>query len=92
MDAILVGQAFHWFPRPVADQELARVLKPGGVVGLLWNFPDREVEWIPKIYQATREPETPWSYRYSDLAEALFTPAENGTSRSGCSRSRARMP
>jgi SAM-dependent methyltransferase len=76
VDAIVVGQAFHWFPRPIADQELARVLKPGGVVGLLWNFPDRNVEWIPKIYQATREPETPWSYRYSDLDEALFTPAE----------------
>lgn len=76
VDAILVGQAFHWFPRPAADHEMMRVLKPGGVVGLIWNFPDRDVEWIPKIYQATREPEMPWSYRASDLDENLFTPPE----------------
>lgn len=76
VDAIVVGQAFHWFPRPAADHELARVLKPGGVVGLIWNFPDRQVEWIPKIYQATREPQTPWSYQASDLAEELFTPPQ----------------
>lgn len=76
VDAVLVGQAFHWFPRPEADRELARVLRPGGVIGLIWNFPDREVEWIPKIYEATREPQLPWSYRAADLDESLFTPPQ----------------
>lgn len=76
VDALFVGQAFHWFARPAADHELARVLKPGAVVGLLWNFPDRHVEWVPKIYEATREPQQPWSYRYRDLDAGLFTPPE----------------
>jgi SAM-dependent methyltransferase len=37
MDAVFVGQAFHWFARPAADQEIARVLRPGGAVALLVN-------------------------------------------------------
>lgn len=55
VDAILVGQAFHWFGRPAADREMARVLRPGGVVGLIWNFPDRTVDWVIELYQATRD-------------------------------------
>ncbi|HEX2902405.1 MAG TPA: class I SAM-dependent methyltransferase [Jatrophihabitans sp.] len=76
VDAVLVGQAFHWFDRPAADRELARVLTPGGLVGLLWNFPDRGVPWVPQIYQATREPTAPWAYQPADLADELFEPAE----------------
>lgn len=37
VDAITVGSAFHWFTRPDADAEIARVLRPGGTVALLWN-------------------------------------------------------
>ena len=57
VDAILAGQAFHWFARPDADREFARVLRPGGVVGLLWNVPDRGVDWVDELYRATRKPE-----------------------------------
>ncbi len=39
-DAVLAGSAFHWFDRPAADAEIARLLRPGGVVGLLWNRRD----------------------------------------------------
>jgi len=76
VDAVLVGQAFHWFPRPAADHELARVLRPGGVVGLLWNFPDREVEWVRKVYDATGSSAPPWSRPEADLDAELFTPTE----------------
>jgi ubiquinone/menaquinone biosynthesis C-methylase UbiE len=75
IDAIFAGQAFHWFDRPAADRELARVLRPGGVVGLIWNLPDHSVDWIPELYQAVREPEPPWLAAYQDLDPALFTPA-----------------
>jgi ubiquinone/menaquinone biosynthesis C-methylase UbiE len=42
VDAVTVGQAFHWFRHDEALPELRRVLRPGGGVGLLWNMRDQE--------------------------------------------------
>lgn len=42
MDAVLVCNAWHWVDPDRAVPEIARVLKPGGVLAILWNFPDRE--------------------------------------------------
>jgi SAM-dependent methyltransferase len=44
VDAVTVGQAFHWFDGDAALGEIARVLRPGGVLALLWN---RRVESDP---------------------------------------------
>jgi SAM-dependent methyltransferase len=37
VDAVFVGQAFHWFDKLRALAEMARVLRPRGGVVLLWN-------------------------------------------------------
>ena len=37
MDAVIAGQAFHWFDRKAARVEFSRILKPGGIVVLIWN-------------------------------------------------------
>ena len=42
VDAITVGQAFHWFRHDEAVPELHRVLRPGGSVALIWNSRDQE--------------------------------------------------
>lgn len=42
LDAITVGQAFHWFRHDEALPELHRVLRPGGGVVLLWNSRDQD--------------------------------------------------
>jgi SAM-dependent methyltransferase len=46
---VLVGAAFHWFTRPAAEQEIARVLRPGGRLGLLWNRRDPD-SWVAQVF------------------------------------------
>lgn len=46
VDAVLAGNAFHWFDQERAFPEIARVLRPGGVVAALWNDDDARVDWI----------------------------------------------
>jgi SAM-dependent methyltransferase len=40
VDAVTVGQAFHWFRDEEAFPEIHRVLRPGGGLGLIWNTRD----------------------------------------------------
>src|SRR5688572_15584809 len=40
VDAVLLGQAWHWVDPAQAAAEAARVLRPGGVLGLVWNIRD----------------------------------------------------
>jgi SAM-dependent methyltransferase len=45
-DAVLAGQAFHWFDTVPALEEIARVLRPGGTLGLVWNFRGESQAWM----------------------------------------------
>jgi ubiquinone/menaquinone biosynthesis C-methylase UbiE len=46
VDAVVAGQAAHWFDPGAAAVELRRVLRVGGVVGLIWNTRDERVPWV----------------------------------------------
>ncbi|MGH3648167.1 MAG: class I SAM-dependent methyltransferase, partial [Micromonosporaceae bacterium] len=39
-DAVIAGQAYHWFDPATAHPEIARVLRPGGVFAPIWNIRD----------------------------------------------------
>jgi SAM-dependent methyltransferase len=49
LDAVLASSAWHWFDPPVATAEIARVLRPGGVLGLLWSRADPTVPWVAEV-------------------------------------------
>ncbi|HWC34727.1 MAG TPA: methyltransferase domain-containing protein [Mycobacteriales bacterium] len=42
VDAVFVGQAWHWFDAPRALAEIHRVLRPGGVMAAMWNLLDAD--------------------------------------------------
>ncbi|GHJ47629.1 type 11 methyltransferase [Catellatospora sp. TT07R-123] len=46
VDAVLAGNAMHWFDMAAAGPEIARVLAPGGVLAGLWNVLDDRVDWV----------------------------------------------
>lgn len=49
VDAVTFGQAWHWVDPAVASPEVARVLRPGGVLGLFWNLRDERVPWVEEL-------------------------------------------
>jgi SAM-dependent methyltransferase len=80
VDAVLVGQAFHWFEPERAGREIARVLRPGGVLAALWNADDVSVEWVRGYVEAAsvhrRVPGVPATGSRGDLPTlAWFSPS-----------------
>ncbi|CPT19507.1 Putative methyltransferase [Mycobacteroides abscessus subsp. abscessus] len=49
VDAVLVAQAWHWVDPERAIPEVARVLRPGGRLGLVWNVRDERLGWVSDL-------------------------------------------
>ena len=75
VDAVFVGEAFHWFDTAAAIGELARVLRPHGGLAIFWThwwetdppLPERALELLGEPYKrfaAQRNP--PWDDGFDD--------------------------
>lgn len=53
-DAVLASSAWHWVDARRAVPEAARVLRGGGRLGVIWSSPDREQEWVLKLWSMMR--------------------------------------
>jgi SAM-dependent methyltransferase len=49
VDAVVLGQAWHWVDVEAASAEAGRVLRSGGVLGLIWNIRDESVDWVSEM-------------------------------------------
>jgi SAM-dependent methyltransferase len=49
VDAVLVAQAWHWVDPERAIPEVARVLRPGGRLALVWNTRDERLGWVREL-------------------------------------------
>jgi SAM-dependent methyltransferase len=91
VDAVLAGQAMHWFDLDRALPEIARVLTPSGVLAGLWNVDDDRVGWVAGLSEISRRRSSPTLLRWRDgagrgrpaqlaevaeVAAGLFHPAE----------------
>ncbi len=84
MHTVLAAQSWHWFDPELAHAEFARVLRPGGSVGLVWNVRDDEHGWMAALHEivggedsirARRGPDflaTVLGERFSPLEAARF--------------------
>jgi len=57
VDAVLVAQAWHWVDPALAVPEAARVLTPGGRLGLLWNIRDERAGWVAELSAIIHNPD-----------------------------------
>ncbi|HEY7144299.1 MAG TPA: class I SAM-dependent methyltransferase [Streptosporangiaceae bacterium] len=58
-DAVLVSSAWHWLDPDQAVPEIARVLRDGGRLGLIWTSRDRQVSWVRELGRLARGPGQP---------------------------------
>jgi ubiquinone/menaquinone biosynthesis C-methylase UbiE len=48
-DVVTIAQAFHWFDHASALKEIARVLRPGGLIAPVWNSRDQGAPWVSEL-------------------------------------------
>jgi SAM-dependent methyltransferase len=51
VDLLYAAQAWHWVDVPVGYSLALRLLRPGGVLGLMWNIPENRYDQFEEVYR-----------------------------------------
>jgi ubiquinone/menaquinone biosynthesis C-methylase UbiE len=70
-DVVTAAQAFHWFDKPAALSEAARILRPGGGVALFWNTRDADASVLLADFGALLERATTGSGWWRDRVRQM---------------------
>jgi SAM-dependent methyltransferase len=76
VDAVVVGQAWHWIDPERAVPEVARVLAPGGTLGLVWNIRDERHDWVAELGRTIHERPEQRAYSESPQVGPPFSAIE----------------
>lgn len=67
-DAVLVSSGWHWLEPRRAVPEMARVTRPGGILGVVWSGPDRRVDWVEDLLGGERSRDRQRTRRRRELS------------------------
>ena len=81
VDAVIGAQCFHWWDLDRALPEIARVLRPGGHLGLTWNLRDERIPWVRRLGEIIGTQEQQTDPTHALLASNLFGFVESTTFR-----------
>jgi MOSC domain-containing protein YiiM/SAM-dependent methyltransferase len=85
VDAVVVGQAFHWFDGVRAVSEIRRVLRPTGALGAIWQARNPNLPWIQRLEEIIDRADDghprfrTGAWREAFQRVALFEPLEEST-------------
>lgn len=53
-DIVVFAQSWHWVDSELAGREAARILTPGGTLGIVWNQMDVSIPWVHRLTRIMR--------------------------------------
>lgn len=86
-DVVILAQCFHWFDDIKSLTEIHRVLKPGGLIVLIWNMESKRASWVAKLrdlYEAFDDAAPQyrkghWKHVFDEAGDLYTTPLQHET-------------
>lgn len=81
VDVVVSAQSFHCFDTGRALPEIARVLRPGGSIALVWNTTDLRIPWVRRLAEVLGDQDESPDPTHTLLGSHLFGYVDSATFR-----------